>query len=131
MSKLVTGEDEVRGDGAVGIERDRETDPHLALEENVAERAGGGEERQVAERLEPALQVVGPHQFEKDGALDRAAVPSDLEVLADVVQRLGLGGHLRPPVSKAQRPGVDDILHGPLVHDDPVTPDVALEGLTE
>ena len=65
------------------------------MEENIAERPGGGEKRQMAERLEPALEVVGLHQLEEEGPLDRAAVPSDLKVLADVVQRLGIGGHLQ------------------------------------
>ena len=67
------------------------------IEEIVTQRARAAEEGEVAERLQPALEVARPHQVIERGLIDGAAVPFDLVGLEEFVKRFGLGAHRNVP----------------------------------
>ena len=85
--QLVARRAEKAAEGAVQVERQREADPRLLQEQVVRNRRGGGEQGQVAPRLQPPLQVAALHQAAQRPRLDRAAIPAHALGAGNLVQR--------------------------------------------
>ena len=91
--QLVTGRREKAAEGAMHVERQREADPGLLQKQVVGERRSGGEQRQVTQRLQPALQVAAPHQMAQHLEIDRTAIPAHAHGAGNLFQRWATSGH--------------------------------------